>query len=154
MDKQKTIDALNQLIIINNDRIEGYNTAADGTEDADLKRLFGRLATNSQRFNSELSTEVQRLGGEEADGTKVTGKVFRAWMDVKAALTGKDRKAVLNSCEFGEDKALESYKDVLHNEREHLTPEQFNIISAQKQIIKADHDEIKKLRDAAANASS
>lgn len=153
MDKQKTIDALNQLIIINNDRIEGYNTAADGTEDADLKRLFGRMASNSERFKTELASEVKRLGGEEADGTKVTGKMFRAWMDVKAALTGKDRKAVLNSCEFGEDKALESYKDVLHNEREHLTPEQFDIISAQKKAIKADHDEIKKLRDVAVGAN-
>lgn len=31
-------------------------------------------------------------------------------MDVKAALTGKDRKAILNSCEYGEDIAKDSYE--------------------------------------------
>jgi hypothetical protein len=32
---------LNTLIIINNDRIEGYETAAKETEEQDLKVLFG-----------------------------------------------------------------------------------------------------------------
>ncbi len=37
-------------------------------------------------------------------------------MDVKAAFTGKDRKAILNSCEYGEDQALDSGYVILEDE--------------------------------------
>jgi hypothetical protein len=33
--------------------------------------------------------------GTPEEGTRITGKFFRVWMDVKAALTNKDRKAIL-----------------------------------------------------------
>ena len=36
MENEKTIEALNTLITINNDRIEGYETAAKETEEQDL----------------------------------------------------------------------------------------------------------------------
>jgi len=42
METQKTIDVVNDLIIINNDRIEGYKTASEETEEQDLKELFSR----------------------------------------------------------------------------------------------------------------
>lgn len=38
------IDSLNPLIVINNDRIEGYKTAAHENKEAFLKDLFGELA--------------------------------------------------------------------------------------------------------------
>ncbi len=39
MDNTKKIDALNSLIIINNDRIEGYKTANNEAQETDLKML-------------------------------------------------------------------------------------------------------------------
>jgi uncharacterized protein (TIGR02284 family) len=69
-------------------------------------------------------------------------------MDVKAALTGKDRKAILNSCEFGEDEALETYEDVQEKDAEHLSAEQKNMISSQYELLKTDHDTVKAMRDA------
>src|SRR3989344_995229 len=95
------IDSLNNLIQINNDRIQGYLTAAKETEEADLKELFSEMMQTSQECRRELVQEVTKLGGTPIEGTTVSGKIYRAWMDVKAALTSKDRKAILNSCEFG-----------------------------------------------------
>lgn len=152
MKKEKTIDVLNSLITINNDRIEGYETASDETEELDLKTLFAELRSTSQKCKQELVREVRSLGGEESEGTKASGKFFRAWMDVKAALTGKDRKAILNSCEYGEDKALETYDDALENDSEHLSAEQQALVKAQKSLLKADHDNVKALRDALVDA--
>ena len=57
--------------------------------------------------------EVSRLGGTSAEGTLTTGKLHRVWMDVKAALTGKDREAILKSCEFGEGVAQDTYGKAL-----------------------------------------
>ena len=110
--------------------------------------MFAQFISTSLRCKQELVREVTKLGGKPAEGTLTSGKFFRAWMDVKAALTGKDRKAVLKSCEFGEDKAQETYDKVLENESDHLSAEQLTIIKAQKSLLKADHDHIKALRDA------
>lgn len=151
MEKEKTIEALNSLITINNDRIEGYETASKETEEVDLKALFARFVSNSQKCKHELVREVNALGGKVTEGTLISGKFFRVWMDVKAALTGKDRKTILNSCEYGEDKALETYGKVLENELEHLSAEQQAMIIAQKLSLKADHNHVKALRDIQVN---
>lgn len=152
MEKEKTIDVLNTLITINNDRIEGYKTASEETEETDLKVLFAQFISTSQKCKQELVMEVHRLGGKAAEGTLASGKFFRVWMDVKAALTGKDRKAILNSCEYGEDKAQGTYNEALENDLKHLSIEQQTMISRQKALLKADHNHVKALRKALVDA--
>ena len=147
MENKEAIDALNALVEINNDRIEGYETATKETNEPDLKVLFTKLADTSRDCRIELEREVEQLGGTPAKGTKVTGKFFRAWMDVKAAITGKDRKAILESCEYGEDHALKTYDEVLEDDREHLTSAQIAMIESQYELLKADHDAVRALRD-------
>jgi len=147
MENSKQVDLLNQLIEINNDRLEGYDTASGETSDGDLKGLFTNLKNTSHGCLQELRSEVNSLGGKPEEGTRVTGKFFRAWMEVKSALTGGDRQTVLNSCEFGEDKAQEAYEDVLEHSAD-LSPGQLAMITAQKARLRADHDRVKALRDA------
>ncbi len=148
MDNVKTIEALNTLITINNDRIEGYETAAKETEEQDLKTFFSDLRQTSMHCNKDLSAEVTKLGGTAAEGTKTTGKFFRVWMDVKAALTGKNRKAILSSCEYGEDMAKKTYQDTLANDAENLSTELQTIIKSQLALLVTDHDKVKSMRDA------
>lgn len=151
MEIEKTIEVLNTLITINNDRIEGYETAAKETEEQDLKTLFAQFSSTSQKCKSELITEVSNLGGTAAEGTLITGKFFRVWMDVKAALTGQDRKAILNSCEYGEDAAKETYEKALENDLENLNTEQQAMIKTQLALLVADHDKVKVMRDLTLN---
>src|SRR5436189_5968746 len=94
---QKVLGYLNDLVQINNDRIEGYERAANETEDADLKALFSSMASKSRTFKSELTSEITKRGGKSTESTTSSGKVYRVWMDFKAAVTGKDRKAILSS---------------------------------------------------------
>jgi uncharacterized protein (TIGR02284 family) len=86
------------------------------------------------------------LGGTPIEGTRMTGKLYRAWMDIKAALTNKDRKVILSSCEFGEDVALKNYEDALKENS--LGSHLYGLISYQYSILKGEHDKVKKLRDA------
>jgi len=148
MDREKTIDALNKLVEINNDRIEGYETASKETEEQDLKSLFSQFAQTSYTCKQELTSEIYKLGGTPTEGTKITGKFFRVWMDVKTALTGKNRKAILNSCEYGEDQAIKTYENVLEDEMEHLSLAQQSLIRTQYTLIKSDHYRVKSMRDA------
>lgn len=147
--KEKSTEALTELIIINNDRYEGYQTAAQETDDADLKSLFSKCSMQSRGFAAELRTIVP--SSEETpkrDETKLSGKFFRAWMDVKAALTGKNRKTILSSCETGEDVALKTYNDILESP-EDLSAEVLTVIRKQKSELQQSHDLVKSLRDSA-----
>ena len=145
--ENKTVDLLNKLVEINNDRIEGYETASKETDDSDLKSLFSQLAQTSHGCNAELTAEVQQLGGTPVEGTRVSGKFYRAWMDVRAAISGKDRKAILKSCEYGEDVAVKTYEEILEEHPQDLTDMHLAMVEDQYQMIKADHDRVKELRD-------
>lgn len=146
MDTEKSIDILNSLIQINNDRIEGYETASKEADETDLKTLFSHFTETSLKCKAELVAEVKRLGGKPTEGTTTSGKFYRVWMDIKSAITGSDRKAIVNSCEYGEDVAVQTYNDALSHS-ENLTPEQLMMIKEQHSAIKANHDKIKNLRD-------
>lgn len=150
MNKDKTIDVLNKLIVINNDRIEGYETATEDTEQADLKVLFKELQQTSQKCKTELVSEVNRLDGTPEEGTRLTGKVYRMWMDIKGAVTGNDRKAVIDWCEYGEDVALDTYQKAISENSEDLSESQQTLLKEQHRALKADHDKVRVLRDALA----
>jgi len=151
MDNEKKIDLLNSLIVINNDRIEGYKTAEAEAEETDLKMLFSDLMETSVKNRKELVEEVKNLGGTPDEGTRTTGKFFRVWMDVKAAFTGNDRKTILDSCEYGEDVILETYKKTLIHEHKETNSNEQNMFNKHYALLKTDHDKIKQLRDAIVN---
>ncbi|SHN00455.1 ferritin-like domain-containing protein [Flavobacterium xinjiangense] len=146
MDTEKSIAILNSLIQINNDRIEGYETASKEADETDLKTLFSHFTETSLKCKADLVAEVKRLGGKPTEGTTTSGKLFRVWMDIKSAITGSDRKTIVNSCEYGEDVAVQTYNEALSHS-EDLTPEQLMMIKEQHSAIKANHDKIKNLRD-------
>jgi uncharacterized protein (TIGR02284 family) len=143
-------EILNDLIQINNDRIAGYERAIEElkAEDSDLKSLFVSMIGESHKYKMALATEVQALGEEIENGTTGSGKIYRAWMDVKAVFTGHDRKTVLNNCEFGEDAAQKAYKMAL--EEEGLSSDLRSLVTEQKAALRVSHDEIKALRDSQA----
>ena len=148
MAQEQLTSVLNDLIQINNDRVKGYEKAADESKlvDVDLQAIFHKMADDSRRYASELTQEVSRLGGEPSRDTTNMGKIYRVWMDLKAAFTGKDRQAILESCEFGEDAAQKAYKEALASDAE-MTADTRQLITSQQAALKTAHDTIKKYRD-------
>ena len=145
---EKLAEVLNDLLEINNDRIKGYNKAADEVKDSDLdlKAIFKNMANESVKYTSELTQLVQRLGANPSTGTTVRGKIYRVWMDVKATFIGHDRQSVLESCEFGEDAAQRAYTDALASDAE-ISAEIRKIITDQQAALKKSHNLIRKYRD-------
>lgn len=142
-------EVLNDLIKINNDRISGYEKAAAESKeiDIDLHAVFNSMADESRKYVSQLSAQVNKLGGETEGGSTAMGKLYRAWMDVKATFTGKDRTAILASCEYGEDAAQRAYRDALASDAD-IDTEIRQLITSQQSSLKNSHDLIKKYRDA------
>jgi uncharacterized protein (TIGR02284 family) len=146
---EKTAEVLNDLIRINNDRIEGYNRAADELEqkDVDLQAIFRQMTAESRSYVNDLGKYVALSGEKQETDTTFRGKIYRTWMDVKATFTGKDRKSILASCEYGEDAAQKAYDTALSSDAE-LPTEIRQLIMDQKNSLKRSHDIIKKMRDA------
>ena len=149
MDFDESIDVLNNLIVINNDRIEGYKTASTETYEEELRSLFSRLEQTSQNCKMELQAEVNRLGGTPEEGTKTSGKFYRIWMDLKAAVTGSDRKAILESCEYGEKVAIDAYQNVLEEDMEEVTYEQRAMLNSHLNLLKADYEKVMSMQELA-----
>lgn len=146
---EELIEVLNDLVRINNDRVEGYEKAIDETKDidVDLKATFESMANQSRKYVNVLTQEVAKLGGEVATDTTISGKVYRVWMDLKAAISGKDRESILGSCEYGEDVAQKAYQSAL--EADATMPDEIRqMIAKQKDDLYASHNLIKNYRDA------
>lgn len=145
---ENLVEVLNDLIKINNDRIDGYERALNEVEDLDLdlKGIFQKMANESREYVQELSREVAALGGEVVTGTTNSGKIYRVWMDIKATFTGHDRTSVLESCEYGEDAAQEAYEDALATDAD-LPIDIRQVITDQKSSLLESHNLIKKYRD-------
>ena len=104
------------------------------------------MADESRLNVSALTEHVRALGGEADSGSTTMGKLYRTWMDVKATFTGKDRKSIIASCEYGEDQAQKAYEEALASDAD-MDTETRQLITSQKQTLKKSHDEIKMMRD-------
>jgi len=147
MKKENTV--LNNLIETLKDGQEGFKQAAEGVSDPKLKSLFRDYSDQRSRFATALQSEARRLGETDPEtSSTATGALHRGWMNLKSAITGGDEHAILAECERGEDSAVEEYKKAM---ADGLSPSAQEIVSHQFAEIKAAHDQIKSLRDAAKN---
>lgn len=146
---EQTAEVINDLVKINNDRIEGYKRAIGETKDldVDLKGMFEGMIRESEQYKSELNGELSKAGEQPDTGTTISGKIYRAWMDVKATFTGSSRQAILENCEFGEDAWRRAYESALSADTE-LPAQLRQLITDQYNSQKSSHDLIKKYRDA------
>ncbi|MBS1524528.1 MAG: PA2169 family four-helix-bundle protein [Bacteroidetes bacterium] len=148
-DTAKTLELLNDLVLINNDRIEGYERALrevkENDTDSDLEPVFLRLIDDSRRYKMQIGTEIQALGSDIEQGTTASGKLHRAWIAVKETFNGHDRRSILDECETGEDAIRNIYQDALEDDT--LPAYIIDMLDEQMQEILDAHEQIKSLRD-------
>ncbi|PTX20182.1 uncharacterized protein (TIGR02284 family) [Pontibacter mucosus] len=128
------------------DGAKGYKTASEDIEDQDLKDLFLKYAVQRDSMITELQDQMHRLGHTDDESSSIEGTLHRAWIDLKSALTSKDRVRVLEECERGEDYAVKAYEEAL---QKNLPADLKKIVEQQYRDVKHAHDHIRALRDAA-----
>ncbi len=141
-----TLETLNDLIQINNDRIAGYeNAIGEIKDDAELKSVFTTKILESQQFKSTLVREIEVLGRDADNDTSISGKLHRSWLDIKATFSGHSDKSILEECEFGDNAMRKTYQSALNEE--HLPAYIRDILNDQLSILQQSIDEIRALRD-------
>lgn len=126
------------------DGSKGFKTASEDIEDKDLKDLFMKYAVQRDSMITELQDQLFKMGASDDESSSVEGTVHRAWIDLKSALTSRDRARVLEECERGEDYAVKAYEEALQMD---LPSELKSIVQQQYDDVKNAHDHIRTLRD-------
>jgi uncharacterized protein (TIGR02284 family) len=138
------IATLNGLIATTLDSVKGYTEAAKESETGRYGALFTSRASERQQVATRLQQEVATLGGKpEDDGTIVAG-AHRLFINLKAAVTGHDDKAIINEVEAGEDHIKAKYEDALVDRE--LSPAVRTLIEAAYASVKEGHDEMRDLK--------
>ena len=138
----EVISTLNNLIETCRDGQNGFQAAADGVKDSELKSLFYSYSQQRAKFVGELQDEVRRMGGDPETAGSVAASLHRGWMDIKSAVTGGDDGAIISECERGEDAAVSTYRDALDKD---LPASVRSIVERQFASVKEAHDRIRSL---------
>ncbi len=140
---ETTSRALTDLLEINRTATEGYETAAEKTEDGRVKSVLSQFAQQRAGFQQELQQTASQLGIRPSEQTTVeevamtaAAAVHRGWINVKSLVTGASTDAILGECETGDATALAAYETAL--KAPELTPDLRAVLQRQHgQILQA-----------------
>lgn len=144
-DTSDSADTLNGLLETLRDGEQGFQSAADGLEDAELRRVFVSFSAQRREFAVELEAELRRLGEEPAERGHVAGALHRGWINLKAAVTGKDEGAIISEAERGEDVAVKNYREAL---QKGLPAPIQTVVERQYAQVQDAHDHVRSLERA------
>jgi uncharacterized protein (TIGR02284 family) len=143
-DRKDEIATLNTLIATTIDSITGYEDAAQNVDSERLRELFRQRASERQRSVEDLRAEVRGLGGNPEDDGTIMGKTHQRFLDLKAAIAGRDEKAIINEVERGEDYLKEKFEAALSDGQ--LSGETRAIVERAYQSVRSGHDQISQLK--------
>ena len=138
------ISTLNTLIATTIDSITGYEDSAKNIDSERLREIFRQRAGERQMVVEDLRAEVRRLGGNPEDDGSFLGKAHQRFEDLKAAITGRDEKAIINEVERGEDYLKAKFEAALKDDT--LSGDCRAVVEKAYQSVRSGHDQISQLK--------
>ena len=138
------IAALNTLTATLIDSVNGYEDAAANSESERLRTMFRECANERNAAVEALRGEIRRLGGTPEDDGSFLGKTHQRFLDLKAAVTGRDEQAIVNEVERCEDYLKEKFEAALKSDT--LTAESRAAVERAFQSVRAGHDKMSALK--------
>ena len=138
------ISTLNTLIATTIDSVTGYEDSAKNIDNERFRQIFRERADERQRVVEDLRAEVRRLGGDPDDSGSFLGKAHQRFEDLKAAVTGRDEKAIINEVERGEDYLKEKFEAALASD--HLSGDSRAAVERAYQSVRKGHDQVSSIK--------
>src|SRR6185369_6006294 len=140
----EAISALNTLIATTIDSVTVYEVSAKNSDNERFREIFRQRASERQEVVQQLRAEVRRLGGNAEDDGSFLGKAHQSFEDLKAEVTGRDEKSIINEVERGEDYLKEKWQAALQSGDLH--GETHDLIERCYQSVKSGHDQMSQLK--------
>lgn len=144
MDNDAQVGVLETLTTTLIDSVNGYEDAAKNTDNSRLQQIFTQHAQERRRVCDDLRSEIRRLGGDPPDDGSMMGKTHQSWLDLKAAVTGRDDESIVNSVEAGEDYLKEKFETALDDSD--LGSEARQVVERAYQSVRSGHDQISRMK--------
>jgi uncharacterized protein (TIGR02284 family) len=140
----KVIETLNDLIETSKDGEKGFALALQGTQNPELTGVFRRSEESCRTAAEELQDQVRLLGGDAEEEGSMKAAAHRGWISIKAAMSSRDDRAILEECERGEDYAKARYAAAMKLD---LPEPARAVVERQYQGVIANHDRVRDLRN-------
>ena len=144
MDNNEYIGTLQTLTTTLIDSVNGFEEAAKDTDNPRFEQLFRQHAQERRQAVDTLQSEIRRLGGDAPTDGSMMGKTHQTWLDLKAAVTGRDDERIIKSVEAGEDYLKEKFETAL--ESGDLSGEARQAVESAYQSVRSGHDRMSALK--------
>jgi len=141
--KEEVIADLEQVLTLINDGKEGYQSAAEATDNPELKALFAKFSGERIVYAADLKEHIAAHGGTaDNDNGGLLGGLHRTWINIKEALSSKEDKAILTAIPEGERAAIAKYNELIADYADHA--DHLKLLEEQRDGIQAALSEIEK----------
>ncbi|HEX6860921.1 MAG TPA: PA2169 family four-helix-bundle protein [Caulobacteraceae bacterium] len=138
------VDVLNSLIETTIDSVDGYEKAAQETQNTEFRRIFEERAFERRRVCDDLRSEVERMGGKSEDDGSLLAKAHRSFLKVRDAVMGGDDKQVIDEVERGEDFIKNKFETAMRDSD--LSAPARETVTRAYDSVKSGHDQISALK--------
>ncbi len=144
IDTSHDIRTLNGLIAATIDSADGYRTSASDVENPRFAELFTARASERLSVAEQLRAQVRKFGGNPEDDGTILAAGHRAFVNLKAAVAGRDDQAIVNEVERGEDHIKAKYEAALMDDG--LSAECRSLVETAYGSVKSGHDQMRDLK--------
>lgn len=143
----ETVNVLQSILEKNYDAEKGYKKAMHDAKTPALKNFLKQQALQRSHFATAIDKALHDLDEKPKESGSVTGRLHRAWIDIKSSLSGNDDEAVLEEVIRGEKASVKEYEDVINKHT--LAPRINDLLQSQRADIESTLARVRTLEDLA-----
>lgn len=147
--KESTKSAIQDLITANIDSSEQLKSAAQEVENPLISKMFNDLSIERNANANQLKTIVTYSDNQEVSTDEsITGRLRKAWLQMRAKINEGDTYTLLAEAERCEDVIKNAYEKIIVE----VTGTPVNdVLHEQYRSVKAGHDRVRDFRDSFQN---
>jgi uncharacterized protein (TIGR02284 family) len=138
-----TIASINELIEINNDRIQIYSMAAFKSTMLAINPMLHSLIASSTANNVSLLFEIRKLAGSPIEDTTSLGKLAVLWHAMANAINLQDTKGIILASLDIEAVIIQVYQHALLQDLKYFPDDIVPIIKQQLESLHRDGEMIR-----------
>ena len=143
------LDTLKEIIDVNYDASEFYQSARDKTDIPALQREFDGLCALHEKTIRSLQVYMREISDPtvsiQPDQT-LTGQVEKLFSEIACVLSSNTNETLINQLEAAEDRCIRTIEAA--TEKETLSPSTKHVLSQEHIHLQRSHDHMKLLKDA------